>query len=282
MGTPQYMSPEQAMGMVAELDQRSDIYSLGGILYAILTLRPPIDGKTLNEVLTKVKNGQISSMVTKRGSKGDVTVGPPAAMGVEIPGALQAVTLKAMATDRIKRYVSVEVFAVDIESYQNGFATTAEDAGAWKRVKLWVGRNKVLAGSAAVLVVVVSGFSVRVVQKGREASEALQSLRETAPTFAVRAQDALREGEFEEALKAATFAVKLEPDNGGYHALRGNVLQVLVRWPEAVLAYQAAIRHGESDKAHANLSLTESLLAQAKKEGDAKAKGALFLSLIHI
>ena len=52
-----------------------------------------------------------------------------------------------------------------------------------------------------------------------------------------------------------------------------------VRWPEAVLAYQAALRHGESDKAQANLSLTESLLAQAKKEGDAKAKGALFEAL---
>jgi serine/threonine protein kinase len=279
MGTPQYMSPEQAIGMVAELDQRSDIYSLGGILYAILTLRPPIDGTTLDEVLTKVKNGNISSMVTKRGGKAAVTVGAPNAMGAEVPEALQAVTLKAMATDRNKRYASVEAFAGDIERYQNGFATQAEDAGTFKRIKLWVGRNKVLAGSAAAMLVVVSGFTTRVIQKGREASEALQSLRETAPTFAVRAQDALREGQFEEALKAATFAVKLEPSNREYHSLRGNALQVLVRWPEALDEYKRSLELGEIEEAKVNLKLTEELIGLSSKEGEAKAKAALFEAL---
>ena len=133
--------------------------------------------------------------------------------------------------------------------------------------------------AGAVTLVVVSGFTVKVVAEGRKATRALARLQETAPTFATRAEDALREGNFEEALKSIDFAVDLEPKNGGYHALRGNVLQVLVRWPEAVLAYQAAMRHGESDKAQSNLSLTEALLAQAKKEGEAKAKGALFEAL---
>jgi tetratricopeptide (TPR) repeat protein len=265
--------------MVAELDARSDIYSLGGILYAILTLRPPVDGTTLDEVLTKVKNGSISSMVTKRGGKGSMTVGAATAMGAEVPEALQAVTLKAMATDRNKRYGSVEAFAGDIERYQNGFATNAEDAGTLKRVKLWIGRNKVLAGSAAAMLVVVSGFTTRVIQKGREASEALQSLRETAPTFAARAQDALREGQFEEALKAATFAVKLEPASCEYHALRGNALQVLVRWRDALTAYKRSLELGEIEEAKVNLRLTEELIALASKDGDAKAKAALFEAL---
>ncbi len=187
MGTPQYMSPEQATGMVAELDQRSDIYSLGGILYAILTLRPPIDGTTLEEVLTKVKNGSISSMVTKHGGKGPVTVGAPTAMSAEVPEALQAVTLKAMATDRNKRYASVEAFAGDIERYQNGFATQAEDAGAMKRVVLFIKRNKGVSAAVAVFLLAATGFVVKLAASERKANAALARLRASAPTFALRA-----------------------------------------------------------------------------------------------
>ena len=52
--------PEQAEGLIEELDARSDIFSLGGILYTILTLRPPVEGKTLDEVLQKVIRGSIT------------------------------------------------------------------------------------------------------------------------------------------------------------------------------------------------------------------------------
>ena len=279
MGTPQYMSPEQAGGMVADLDVRSDIYSLGGILYSVLTLRPPIEGATLDEVLTRVKKGGISSMVTKRGVDQEGRRGAPSSIGCDVPEALQAVTLKAMATERDRRYASVELFAADIDAYQNGFATSAERAGAWKRMKLWIGRNKVAAVAGAAMLVVVSGFTGKVVAEGRKATRALMRLQGTAPTFAIRAEDALRDGNFQEALKSIDFAVELEPSRGEYHLIRGNVFQVLLQWHEAVEEYHTAVRLGVKEKAQENLALTQGLITRARSEGEANAKVALFEAL---
>ena len=276
VGTPQYMSPEQAAGVVAELDQRSDIYSLGGILYAILTLRAPIDGTTLNEVLERVRSGRISSMETRR----SVVAGqPPLPIEEEVPGALRAVTLKAMNTERNKRYQDVEQLAADLERYQNGFATSAEEAGALRQMRLWVERNKVLSISTAVLLVVVSGFTLHVIQKGREAREALSRLKGTAPTFALRTREALGDGNFSEALKSIEFAIELEPDKAEYHALRGNVLQVLLRWPEAATAYLRSLELGKIEGATDNLKLTRELIAMLGTSGEANAKTILFEAL---
>ncbi len=224
MGTPQYMSPEQAEGMVAELDERSDIYSLGGILYAILTLRPPIDGKTLNEVLTKVKKGEISSMITRSGGKDGLEQGIPAPIGGEVPEALRAVTLKAMSTDRNKRYGTVEAFAGDIEAYQNGFATSAEDAGALRQVVLFIKRNKGVSTAVGIFLLAAIGFTVRlgiekeqarasehraIANEQKATAETENARREAAKAMVALAEAAEESGD-SEAMRAAL--AKVPPD----------------------------------------------------------------------
>ncbi len=114
LGTPQYMSPEQARGSLAEVDELSDIYALGGILYAMLTLRPPVEGATALEVLERVSKGEISAPTafqSKSGSRGKAfEKGPvmeaklikplPHLRGGVVPAALSFVVMKALHLDK--------------------------------------------------------------------------------------------------------------------------------------------------------------------------------------
>ena len=234
MGTPQYMSPEQAMGMVAELDPRSDIYSLGGILYAILTLRPPIEGTTLDEVLTKVKNGSISSMVTKRGGKGAVSVGAPIAMGAEVPEALQAVTLKAMATDRNKRYGDVELLAADIEAYQSGFATQAEGAGVWRQALLFIKRNKAISAVAAVFALAVVVFTFRIHVEREQAIAAMKKSRHAAAAAELALAEAAEQASDSATLQGALSRIPedLRTTDWGYFQSRVDTASFTIEAPK--------------------------------------------------
>jgi hypothetical protein len=80
-------------------------------------------------------------------------------------------------------------------------------------------------------------------------------------------------------LKAVTFAANIQPESSEYHALRGNVLQVLMRWPEAVAEYKTALGVSKDAAVLENLTVTERLLGVLKTEGDLNARGALFEAL---
>jgi serine/threonine protein kinase len=102
MGTPSFMSPEQARGEIDQLDARTDIYSLGATLYALLTGHRPFAGKTTMEILMKVVNGDLV---------------PPRKLKPELPVPVEAIILKAMEKDRDRRYPTASAFADDLERF---------------------------------------------------------------------------------------------------------------------------------------------------------------------
>jgi serine/threonine protein kinase/WD40 repeat protein len=156
LGTPQYMSPEQARGEIDELDARSDIFVLGLILYEILTLDRAFAGSRTNEILARVAGFTGPLPMTQTRVKH--------LPGGTVPESLAAVVHKATAADKARRYASVIDLQRDIEAYQNGFATSAEKAGIGRQIALLVGRHKgvfsTLAAAWAVITALVVWFII--------------------------------------------------------------------------------------------------------------------------
>ncbi len=210
MGTPHYMSPEQAEGKIAELDGRSDIFSLGGILYSLLTLRPPVEGDSLEEILSKVRSGTIapptafnapsSTTQAKTPTTGTVTeprkIYPlPHCPDGKVPTALSAVTMKALTRDKLRRYQTVAEFTQDIVAYQGGFATSAENANALTLLRLFIHRHKALTAAASLIVLLTIGFLFKVNAEKR-----------AAQASATRATEAERVAKANEAKANSTLA----------------------------------------------------------------------------
>jgi len=171
MGTPRFMAPEQAAGDIEHLDEKTDIYALGAILYNVLTLHPPITGDKLDVVLKKVSTGDIPNPTTygsrrrspSRGQKSEVSGQKGAVVSLvhcpegAVPQSLAAVTMKALSLKPADRYATVKALQTDVEAYLGGFVTSAESASAWKVVKLFVKRNKKAAVTAAAMAMVLFG-----------------------------------------------------------------------------------------------------------------------------
>ena len=112
IGTPAYMSPEQAEGRQDQIDERTDIYGLGSMLYTILTGRSPFEGSNIFDVLRKAVVG-------------DPT--PPRNLCPEAPAALEEACLKAMAREPAKRYASAIELAQEVQRWQEVQRRQAEE-----------------------------------------------------------------------------------------------------------------------------------------------------------
>ncbi len=135
VGTPSYMSPEQASGQVDSLDATTDIFSLGATLYHLLTGQPAQTSPQVSVVLGRVARGEFL---------------PPRAVQPDIPPALEAICLKAMALDRGERYQSAGALAADIENWLADEPVNAYRESLWDRSRRWMRRHRTIVSSAAV------------------------------------------------------------------------------------------------------------------------------------
>ncbi|MGE0434465.1 MAG: WD40 repeat domain-containing serine/threonine protein kinase [Planctomycetota bacterium] len=139
-GTPAYMSPEQARGEIDKLDERSDIYGLGCILYEILTFQPPVEEKEAQQALVRVRAGRIDPPSSR------FTAWP-------VPHELEAVVMKAMALQPRDRHQDVNALKNDIEAWLAGRALKTVRYSTLQLAGKFVRRNTAVVALAAVAVV---------------------------------------------------------------------------------------------------------------------------------
>ncbi|MBI4614616.1 MAG: protein kinase [Planctomycetes bacterium] len=143
LGTPAYMSPEQARAAGEPIDERSDIYSLGAVLYEILTLSRPYSGRSADLVLDAVLKGRLE---------------PPSerAPSARVPAELDAVVKKAMSRNRLRRYSRVLDLKADIEAFLQGRTLAAARYSPFQLLAKWLRRHRTVALASAAAVVVLA------------------------------------------------------------------------------------------------------------------------------
>jgi len=158
IGTPSYMSPEQARGENTKIDHRSDVYSLGAVMHEMLTGRPPFTGETMMNIIMKVIH--------------DDPV-PVRRANPRLHRDIQTIVAKAMEKDPARRYQSMADLAADIRRYMAGEMITARPAGPFRRAAktLRKHRTSIIVGVViAALASVISGAIIHILVVRQEAA----------------------------------------------------------------------------------------------------------------
>jgi serine/threonine protein kinase/Leucine-rich repeat (LRR) protein/Flp pilus assembly protein TadD len=282
IGTPLYMSPEQAEMTSLDVDTRSDIYSLGVLLYELLTGHTPIDSLTMAHAGMDEIRRMIRELDPPRPSMRVRTLNPaeltsaakrrrtdPARLPATLRGDIDWIVMKCLEKDRKRRYDTANGLALDLQRHLKNEVITARPPTAGYLLGKLVRRHRnAFAAAATIFLVVLFGFvvsawqAVRAIRADRRSTAALDELRATAPAFAEQARALAAKEQFGEAIAKLDYALKLTPDAAEYLVAKGDLLQCQLKLAEAAAIYRQASRVSPGfSRAESSAKLCDELLA---------------------
>jgi len=252
IGTPEYMSPEQATGRREEVGPLSDVFAVGAMLYELLCGRAPHG--------VRGSSSPVMRLAAAIGSNHE----PVEEVAPEAPAELCAICERALAPDPDQRYASMVELAEDLRAYLEGRVVRAHATGAWQEARKWVQRNKPLAASLAAAVLLLVVGLVTALYLGEEAQAnfelAEQRREEAQDSFELaekrRAEVARLNEDLEAQTQAARSAAEAERARADevlrlsalqdFDELMARVDELWPAHPENIAAYEAWLQEAQT------------------------------------
>jgi eukaryotic-like serine/threonine-protein kinase len=292
VGTLEYMSPEQAEMSALGVDTRSDIYSLGVLLYELLTGNTPLSHKTMKEaayaeILRMIKEEEPPKPSTRLSDSGEALASisanrhmEPAKLTKLVRGELDWIVMKTLEKDRNRRYETANGFAADVQRYLNDEPVQACPPAAWYRFRKFARRNRaaiVTAGLVMLALLLGTAIStwqaIRATTAEREAEANLLNAHEAVDQMLTRVSEErlkdvpqaypIRKGLLEDALKFYEGFLRQQPSDPQLRVKQARVLRSL-----ASLQFRMR-RLGDADLSFRRaVDIAEKLVAENPSDAD--------------